>query len=45
MAIDVAELLREFDLGVVEGRPRVTWLLRAPDGRRFEVEPAAPLTI
>lgn len=44
MGIDVAELLREFDLSIVEGRSRVTWLLRAPDGGHVEVEPTAAVS-
>lgn len=43
MTIDVADLLREFELRVIEGGQRVRWRLGAPNGGSFEVEPSAPV--
>lgn len=42
MPVDVATLLRELGVLVAEGSSRSSWLLRAPDGTSFDLEPAAP---
>lgn len=42
MRVDVSTLLRELDVAVAEGTARQLWLLRAPDGTTFELEPTPP---
>lgn len=42
MSVDVALLLHELGVQVTEGTSPSSWLLRAPDGTPFEVEPATP---
>lgn len=43
MTLDLTTLLRELGLRISEGSSDWSWLLRAPDGRSFEVEPVAPV--
>lgn len=43
MTVDTAALLQELGLRISEGSPEWSWLLRAPDGQVFEVEPRAPV--
>ena len=43
MTVDVAALVQELGLRISEGSSEWSWLLRAPDGNFFEVEPIAPV--
>lgn len=42
MAVDVVTLLRELDFGITEGGSSRSWLLRAPSGETYGVEPTVP---
>ncbi|MDN5896628.1 MAG: type IV toxin-antitoxin system AbiEi family antitoxin [Nocardioides sp.] len=42
MTVDVGALLQELDIRIAEGSSVSTWLLRAPDGSAFEIEPGTP---